>query len=53
MQLTLNDLVRRRFTDPETGRIKLWQELVAGGAAGAGQVVRPLVKSWLLRRRAC
>jgi hypothetical protein len=39
-QLTLNDLVRRRFTDPETGRIKLWQELVAGGAAGAGQVVR-------------
>lgn len=38
-QLTINDLVRRKFTDPETGRIHLWQELLAGGAAGAGQVI--------------
>ena len=39
IKLTVNDLVRARATDPETGRIKLQWELFAGGAAGGCQVV--------------
>ncbi|KAJ7597398.1 mitochondrial inner membrane protein [Mycena floridula] len=39
IKLTVNDLIRSRTTDPETGRIKLGWELVAGGAAGGCQVV--------------
>ncbi|KZP28881.1 mitochondrial carrier [Athelia psychrophila] len=39
IKLTINDLVRSRATDPETGRIKLYWELIAGGTAGGCQVV--------------
>ncbi|CAK5280634.1 unnamed protein product [Mycena citricolor] len=39
IKLTVNDLIRGRATDPETGRIKLGWELVAGGTAGGCQVV--------------
>ena len=39
IKLTVNDFVRKRAMDPETGRIKLIWELVAGGAAGGCQVV--------------
>ena len=39
IKLTVNDLVRGRFTNKEAGAIKYWQELVAGGSAGACQVV--------------
>ena len=39
IKLTVNDLVRSYATDPETGRIKLGWELLAGGTAGGCQVV--------------
>ncbi|KAF8531276.1 mitochondrial carrier [Gautieria morchelliformis] len=39
IKLTVNDLVRGRAMDPETGRIKLMWELIAGGTAGGCQVV--------------
>ncbi|KZT62607.1 mitochondrial inner membrane protein [Calocera cornea HHB12733] len=39
IKLTMNDLVRGYATDPETGRITVPWELVAGGTAGASQVV--------------
>ncbi|KAH7886041.1 mitochondrial carrier, partial [Phlebopus sp. FC_14] len=39
IKLTVNDLVRGRTMDPETGRIKLGWELIAGGTAGGCQVV--------------
>ncbi|CAE6417793.1 unnamed protein product [Rhizoctonia solani] len=39
IKLTVNDLVRRRATDPETGRIKLQWEVIAGGTAGGCQVL--------------
>ncbi|GLB35821.1 putative mitochondrial carrier (TC 2.A.29) family protein [Lyophyllum shimeji] len=39
IKLTVNDLIRGRATDPETGRIKLHWELIAGGMAGGCQVV--------------
>ncbi|KAJ6575403.1 mitochondrial carrier domain-containing protein [Mycena capillaripes] len=39
IKLTVNDIIRGRATDPETGRIKLSWELVAGGTAGGCQVV--------------
>ncbi|KAJ7786601.1 mitochondrial carrier domain-containing protein [Mycena metata] len=39
IKLTVNDIIRGRATDPETGRIKLGWELVAGGTAGGCQVV--------------
>ncbi|BEI94504.1 uncharacterized protein CcaverHIS019_0700760 [Cutaneotrichosporon cavernicola] len=38
IKITVNELVRKKLTDPETGRIPLWAELVAGGAAGGCQV---------------
>jgi len=39
IKLTINDLVRSRAMDPETGRIRLHWELAAGGMAGGCQVV--------------
>ncbi|ORY72748.1 mitochondrial inner membrane protein [Leucosporidium creatinivorum] len=39
IKLTVNDLVRGYATNPETGRISVPWELVAGGAAGGCQVV--------------
>ncbi|PPQ79404.1 hypothetical protein CVT25_002674 [Psilocybe cyanescens] len=39
IKLTVNDLVRSRAMDPETGRIALGWELMAGGLAGGSQVV--------------
>ncbi len=40
IKLTVNDIIRARAMDPETGRIKLVWELVAGGSAGASQMIR-------------
>ncbi|KAI0756469.1 mitochondrial carrier [Daedaleopsis nitida] len=39
IKLTVNDFVRSRAMDPETGRIALGWELVAGGTAGGCQVI--------------
>jgi solute carrier family 25 aspartate/glutamate transporter 12/13 len=39
IKLTVNDIVRGRAMDPETGRITLPWELIAGGTAGGCQVV--------------
>ena len=39
IKLTVNDLVRGFFTDKETNRIRYSQEVLAGGTAGACQVV--------------
>ena len=39
IKLTVNDLVRRRATDLETGKILLGWEIAAGGLAGGSQVV--------------
>ncbi|KAF7722920.1 mitochondrial aspartate-glutamate transporter agc1 [Apophysomyces ossiformis] len=39
IKLTVNDFVRGKFTNKQTGEIKLWQEMVGGAAAGASQVV--------------
>jgi len=39
IKLTVNDFVRSWAMDPETGRIKLIWELVAGAAAGGSQVI--------------
>ncbi|KAF2399476.1 mitochondrial carrier [Trichodelitschia bisporula] len=39
IKLTVNDLVRGKFSDPETGAIWLGHELLAGGAAGGCQVI--------------
>jgi len=39
IKLTVNDLVRGKFTDKSTGNIKLGWEVLAGGTAGACQVV--------------
>jgi solute carrier family 25 aspartate/glutamate transporter 12/13 len=39
IKLTVNDLVRGKLTDKSTGNIKLPYELLAGGTAGACQVV--------------
>jgi hypothetical protein len=39
IKLTVNDIVRATAMDPETGRIKVGWELVAGGMAGGCQVV--------------
>ncbi|WWC66402.1 uncharacterized protein I206_100304 [Kwoniella pini CBS 10737] len=38
IKLTVNDFVRKKATDPETGRIPLYMELFAGGMAGGCQV---------------
>ncbi|KAI0783314.1 mitochondrial carrier [Abortiporus biennis] len=39
IKLTVNDFIRSRAMDPETGRIKLYWELIAGGSAGGCQVI--------------
>jgi len=39
IKLTVNDIVRSRAMDPETGRIKVRWELAAGGMAGGCQVI--------------
>jgi solute carrier family 25 (mitochondrial aspartate/glutamate transporter), member 12/13 len=39
IKLVVNDIVRSRAMDPETGRIALPWELAAGGMAGGCQVV--------------
>ncbi|KAI0718952.1 mitochondrial carrier [Cerioporus squamosus] len=39
IKLTVNDFIRSRAMDPETGRISLGWELVAGGSAGGCQVI--------------
>ncbi|EXJ78222.1 hypothetical protein A1O3_09383 [Capronia epimyces CBS 606.96] len=39
IKLTVNDLVRARFTDKQTNAIALSAEILAGGSAGACQVV--------------
>ncbi|KXL41466.1 hypothetical protein M433DRAFT_158843 [Acidomyces richmondensis BFW] len=39
IKLTVNDLVRGKFTDVKTGEIPLAAEILAGGSAGACQVV--------------
>ena len=39
IKLTVNDIVRGKFTDKKTGQIWLGHELLAGGTAGACQVV--------------
>ncbi|KAF8971731.1 mitochondrial carrier domain-containing protein [Flammula alnicola] len=39
IKLTVNDLIRARAMDPETGRIKIGWELFAGGMAGGSQVI--------------
>ena len=39
IKLTVNDLVRGKFTDKQTGAIRWPMELLAGGSAGACQVV--------------
>lgn len=40
IKLTVNDLVRGKLTDKDTGNIKLPAEILAGGMAGGCQVVR-------------
>ena len=35
----MNDLVRGKARDPDTGKIKLYWEIAAGAIAGASQVV--------------
>ena len=42
IKLTVNDLVRGHFTNKENGKIRFPHELLAGGSAGACQVVRLL-----------
>jgi solute carrier family 25 aspartate/glutamate transporter 12/13 len=51
IKLTVNDLVRGKFTDKSTGQIKLGWELVAGGSAGACQVVNMALfhRHWFLQ----
>jgi solute carrier family 25 aspartate/glutamate transporter 12/13 len=39
IKLTVNDLVRGKFTDKQSGNIPLWAEIMAGGTAGGCQVV--------------
>ncbi|CAO3656129.1 unnamed protein product [Mucor hiemalis] len=39
IKLTVNDYVRSKFLGKQGGDIKFWQEMIAGGAAGASQVV--------------
>ncbi|MCJ1322773.1 mitochondrial aspartate-glutamate transporter agc1 [Xylographa vitiligo] len=39
IKLTVNDLIRGHFSEKDTGKIKLPYEILAGGSAGACQVV--------------
>ncbi len=46
IKLTVNDLVRGYFTDKDTNKIKFAAEMLAGGSAGACQVVSPIRSSF-------
>lgn len=48
IKLTVNDLVRGKFTDKQTGQIWWPHELLAGGSAGACQVVRVIGEDFLI-----
>ena len=39
IKLAMNDFVRGRFKDPNTGEISLLGEIIAGGTAGGSQVL--------------
>jgi solute carrier family 25 aspartate/glutamate transporter 12/13 len=39
IKLTMNDLIRSRLKDKQTGVIPLWGEILAGGTAGCSQVL--------------
>jgi solute carrier family 25 aspartate/glutamate transporter 12/13 len=39
IKITVNEMVRKRSTNPETGAIPLYMEIAAGGTAGGCQVV--------------
>lgn len=39
IKLTVNDLIRGKLKNKTTGEIQFWEEMVAGGTAGASQVV--------------
>ncbi|KAK5126727.1 hypothetical protein LTR85_009661 [Meristemomyces frigidus] len=39
IKLTVNDLVRGKYTEVKTGNIPLWAEIMAGGSAGGCQVI--------------
>ncbi|KAG2227086.1 hypothetical protein INT45_003816 [Circinella minor] len=39
IKLTVNDFVRNKLTNKETGEIQFYKEMIAGGAAGGSQVV--------------
>ena len=43
IKLTVNDLIRGHFSNPETGAIWWPQEILAGASAGACQVVRSMI----------
>jgi solute carrier family 25 aspartate/glutamate transporter 12/13 len=43
--LTVNDFVRNTFLGKQNGEIQFWQEMIAGGTAGASQVV-----SWEIKK---
>jgi solute carrier family 25 aspartate/glutamate transporter 12/13 len=47
IKLTINDLIRDKAMDPETGRIAIPWEIVAGGVAGGCQVVSSVQRSLL------
>ena len=39
IKLTMNDLIRSRLKDPNTGKIQLYGEIIAGCTAGGSQVL--------------
>jgi solute carrier family 25 aspartate/glutamate transporter 12/13 len=47
IKLTINDLIRDKAMDPETGRIAIPWEIAAGGVAGGCQVVSSVQRSLL------
>jgi solute carrier family 25 aspartate/glutamate transporter 12/13 len=50
IKLTVNDLIRGRTMDPDTGLITLPFELLAGGMAGGCQVVSETSDKEILRQ---
>ena len=47
--MTVNDLIRGKLKNKTTGEIQFWQEMVAGGTAGASQVVSGDFNKFLCR----
>ena len=45
IKLTVNDLIRGKFSEPKTGKIALPYEILAGGCAGGAQVVRLSIRA--------